>query len=201
MPTSINVKMYRVGELGDCFLLTIQHDSITKHMLIDCGSFRNGGESIKRMRLIAEDIQRKLKGGKLDIVVGTHQHNDHVSGFVHAEDLFKSIQVEQVWLSWLDNPRNKQSTAIGESHLELRKAIVKASDKMLQMAKTKSGRVAGTPAARKMMETHNLVSEVMGFFGAAICPNIFHHYGAMACRRGLVDAGRCLGIHHFDYYL
>lgn len=166
MATSINVRMYKVGELGDCFLLTIQHDQTTRHMLIDCGSFRNGHESKAQLREVVEDIQRKVKGGKLDVVVGTHQHNDHVSGFVHAEDLFKQINIEQVWLSWLDNPRNKQATRIGDSHLELKKAIMTASSKMESLAKTKTGRLAATPAAKKMAGTYNLINEVMGFFGA-----------------------------------
>lgn len=167
MPTAINVKMYKVGELGDCFLVTIQHDQIARHMLIDCGSFRNGNESKARLKEIAKDIQSKVKGGKLDIVVGTHQHNDHVSGFVHAEDVFQQIGIEQVWLSWLDNPRNKQASRIGQSHLELRKKIMDASSKMESLAKTKSGRLASNPAAKKMASTYNLINEVMGFFGAA----------------------------------
>jgi beta-lactamase superfamily II metal-dependent hydrolase len=159
--------MYKVGELGDCFLLAIQHEETLKHLLIDCGSFRNGKESKKRMREIVGDIQSKIKGGKLDVVVGTHQHNDHVSGFVHAEDIFREIGVEQVWLPWLDNPRNKQASRIQENHLQLRKQIVEASHRLAAAAKNKSGRIGTDPEARKMMQLHQLMDEVMSFFGAA----------------------------------
>lgn len=159
--------MYKVGELGDCFLLTLNHDQTVRHMLIDCGSFRNSNESKARMQQVVGDIQQKIKGGKLDIVVGTHQHNDHVSGFVHAEAQFKQMGIEQVWLSWLDNPRNKQATRIGDSHLELKKAIVDASAKMEKLAKSRSGRLGATPAAKKLASTYTLINEVMGFFGAA----------------------------------
>lgn len=167
MATSVNIKMYRVGELGDCFLLTFQHEQTTKHMLIDCGSFRNSNDSKLRLRQIAEDIQRKTNGGNLDVVVGTHQHNDHISGFVHAEDIFKQMNIQQVWLSWLDNPRNKQATRIGDNHAKLKKAIVSASEKMASLSKTSTGRQASTPMAKKMAETYHLVNDVMGFFGAA----------------------------------
>ncbi len=163
MATSVNIKMYKVGELGDCFLLTLQHDQTVRHMLIDCGSFRNSKESKARMQQIVSDIQQKVKGGKLDVVVGTHQHNDHVSGFVHAEAIFKQIGVEQVWLSWLDNPRSKQATRIGDSHLELRKAIMQASAKMEKLAKSR-GQGA---TAKKLASHYTLINEVMGFFGAA----------------------------------
>jgi len=111
---SVNIKMYRVKELGDCFLLRFQNGDDKSHVLIDCGSFRNGGPSIKRMKEVAEDIQQQLNGAKLDVVVGTHQHNDHLSGFVHAKKTFESISPEQVWLSWLDNPKDKQAVKIGE---------------------------------------------------------------------------------------
>ena len=113
--------------------------------------FRNSNESKARMQQVVSDIQQKIKGGKLDIVVGTHQHNDHVSGFVHAEAQFKQMGIEQVWLSWLDNPRNKQATRIGDSHLELKKAIVDASAKMEKLAKSRSGRLGATPAAKKLI--------------------------------------------------
>src|SRR6478735_335540 len=110
---SVNIKMYRVKELGDCFLLRFQNGTDTSHVLIDCGSFRNSQRSIDRMKQIAEDIQQQLNGAKLKVIVGTHQHNDHLSGFVHAKKTFESIAPEQVWLSWLDNPKNKDAVKIG----------------------------------------------------------------------------------------
>lgn len=95
--------MYNVGELGDCFLLTFKEGTSVCRVLIDCGSFRNSKASISRMQLIANHLKKELKNDLIDIVVGTHQHNDHVSGFVHAETIFKDL-VDKVWLSWLDNP-------------------------------------------------------------------------------------------------
>lgn len=115
----VNIKMYRVGELGDCFLLKFSNAGQKSHVLIDCGSFRNSNESKARMRLIAEDIKNQLGGQALDVVVGTHQHNDHLSGFVHAEDIFRSIEIEQVWLPWLDDPTNPLAKKIQEEHRKL----------------------------------------------------------------------------------
>jgi beta-lactamase superfamily II metal-dependent hydrolase len=159
--------MYRVGELGDCFLLTIIHDDVSRNMLIDCGSFRNGGPSVQRMTQIANDIARQVgPNGKLDIVVGTHQHNDHVSGFAHAEDIFRKIGVEQVWLSWLDNPRSKVATSIGESHLELRKSLKVASDKIRTLASKKTSKMKGL-SVDKVSETGAVVDGLLSFFGAA----------------------------------
>jgi hypothetical protein len=116
MAISVNIKMYKVGELGDCFLLRFKNGGEMSHVLIDCGSFRNSGKSIKRMNVIANDIKDKLSDAKLDIVVGTHQHNDHLSGFVHAQKTFEAMKPEQVWLSWLDDPNNSRATAIGTDY-------------------------------------------------------------------------------------
>ncbi|MBL7856349.1 MAG: MBL fold metallo-hydrolase [Cyclobacteriaceae bacterium] len=168
MATRINIKMYKVKELGDCFLLTVHHNNIVKYVLIDCGSFRNGKGSQDRMRQIVSDIKDKqLKGAKLDVVVATHQHNDHVSGFVHAEDLFTAIGIEQVWLSWLDNPKNKQAVNIGANHLELRKSLKQASEKLDELSKNKSGHRSHSAMARKAFNTKNLLDDLLGFYGAA----------------------------------
>ncbi|RPD42376.1 MBL fold metallo-hydrolase [Chitinophaga barathri] len=102
----VNIKMFQVGELGDCFLLKFIDGEKKSHVLIDCGSFRNSNKSKERLQKIVKHIlDNELSGGLLDLVVATHQHNDHVSGFLHAADLFKD-KVKQVWLPWLDDPRD-----------------------------------------------------------------------------------------------
>jgi len=104
MAITVTTRMYQVGELGDCFLLTFKGDNaIETNVLIDCGSFRNKKDSVTRINTIAKHIKSTLNGKALDLVVGTHQHNDHVSGFVHAENEFTGL-VDKVWLSWLDDP-------------------------------------------------------------------------------------------------
>jgi hypothetical protein len=113
---SVNIKMYRVGELGDCFLLRFTSGQNKTHVLIDCGSFRNSKESINRMKEVAADIKKQIGNAPLDIIAGTHQHNDHLSGFVHAQKIFESMKPEQVWLSWLDNPADKQARQIGKDY-------------------------------------------------------------------------------------
>src|SRR4051794_21648303 len=101
---SANVRMYRLDELGDCFLITFTAAGRKSRMLIDCGSFRNSNKSADRVKKIAAAIDTELASAPLDVVVGTHQHNDHLSGFVHAQKEFEKIKIKQVWLSWLDDP-------------------------------------------------------------------------------------------------
>lgn len=126
MPTKITaaVKMFRVGELGDCFLLAFKQGRRKSHVLIDCGSFRNSSRSKERLREIAQNIKDILGKDKLDVVVGTHQHNDHYSGFEHAKEIFQSMEIDAVWLSWLDDPQDLLAQEIVTQHHRLQATLV-----------------------------------------------------------------------------
>jgi beta-lactamase superfamily II metal-dependent hydrolase len=115
---TVNIKMYQVGELGDCFLLQFADQGHQSQVLIDCGSFRNGEKSKNRMKEIVSHILAQQGGKRLDVVVGTHQHNDHLSGYFHCADQFRDT-VERVWLSWLDDPHDPLAGNINEEQKKL----------------------------------------------------------------------------------
>lgn len=148
------VRMYRFNELGDCFLVTFREGDAVSRLLVDCGSFRNSGTSQVRLRQIVADIARESDGVPLDVVIGTHQHNDHVSGFVHCTEEFKEIGVEQVWLPWLDDPQDAGAVEIGKQHKNLQKT--------LHAARAKLSHFRGANAARRA----ELLDDVLGFYGA-----------------------------------
>jgi len=148
---TVTVKMFQVGELGDCFLLHFKKDEHESHILIDCGSFRNKKASIDRLKKIVAFIRTELNGKKLDLVVGTHQHNDHLSGFVHCADLFQG-QVDQVWLSWLDDPKDGLAKKIGQDQTALVGLMQAISAKLTSL---------------DLASDHPAVSDVMGFYAAA----------------------------------
>jgi len=77
--------MYRQG-LGDCFLLTFPGRERESHLLIDFGVLLGTEDAKRTMRQIAHQIV-EATGGRLDVLVATHEHWDHVSGFMQAEDL------------------------------------------------------------------------------------------------------------------
>jgi len=126
---TVDVRMYHVGELGDCFLLRFTEGRKQSNVLIDCGSFRNGEKSQKRLKTVVADIKETLAGKKLDLIVGTHQHNDHLSGFVHCEAQFEGL-VDQVWLSWLDNPKDKLARQIASGQQQLVGQLITIRNKL-----------------------------------------------------------------------
>lgn len=150
----INIRMYRVGELGDCFLLRFIDGETTNSILIDCGSFRNKKDSVDRLRKIAKDIESTLQGEPLDIVVGTHQHNDHLSGFKHAEDIFLRMKARQGWLSWLDDPKNKNAQRIEQEVTGFTNTLEKIRD---ALHKSKNTNFSAN-------ETTNKLHDILGFY-------------------------------------
>jgi len=144
-----NVRMYQVGELGDCFLLSFTDGSKVSDVLVDCGSFRNSSASKNRLQQIVTHINTSLNGKKLDVVIGTHQHNDHVSGFVHCEQLFAG-NIDEVWLSWLDNPKDSFARRI--------KSDQKNLVEQLKAINTKLTALKGASAS-------GVVNDVLGFYG------------------------------------
>ena len=80
-PKSLMIRSYHVG-FGDCFLLSFACGPRSeRHVLIDFGSTGlPEGTPRTRMMDIAKDIKERT-GGRLDAIVATHRHKDHISGF------------------------------------------------------------------------------------------------------------------------
>ncbi|MEO5889515.1 MAG: hypothetical protein ABIQ31_04640 [Ferruginibacter sp.] len=99
---NVRVRMYCHG-FGDCFLLTYCNDNTPAYrMLIDCGMLTGKPDLMKEAIMnIKKDCNDHL-----DLVVQTHEHKDHVSGFNIKDSgklLWDTIQVDNVWLAWTEN--------------------------------------------------------------------------------------------------
>ena len=100
----VRIRMYRQG-LGDCFLLTFDPDYTPRHVLIDCGVLSGTPDGKAKIRRVARSIAQET-GGKLDALVATHEHWDHVSGFSDAKDIFAAMTVGEIWVAWTEDPNN-----------------------------------------------------------------------------------------------
>ena len=109
-PKSVTICTYNVG-FGDCFLLSFKYGPKSeRHVLIDFGSTGvPAGVPKTRMMDIAQDIKERT-GGKLQAVVATHRHKDHISGFETKKggkgtgDVIRSLKPSLVVQPWTEDP-------------------------------------------------------------------------------------------------
>ena len=104
----VHVRMYCQG-LGDCFLLRFETAAEEFYdVLIDCGIYKASPDAKAIMNEIVDDIIEttstpKQKHGHLDLLVVTHEHWDHISGFSQALDKFKAMAIDKVWQAWTED--------------------------------------------------------------------------------------------------
>lgn len=122
--------MYRSGGLGDCFLLAFAGpDDTVCYVLIDCGVFFGTPGAQQRMQLIAADIA-VATGGRLDILVATHEHWDHLAGFSFARDVFEHLHIGEVWVAWTEDRSNPLANQLRERRQQALAALVAATQRM-----------------------------------------------------------------------
>jgi len=107
-PERISVTMYQVG-FGDCFLLSFHYPNAlddgrtVRHMLIDYGSTHPADGT--KLEHVADLIAEHTKG-TLDVVVVSHRHRDHISGFgsTGAQVSLACFAPRLVLRPWTENP-------------------------------------------------------------------------------------------------
>jgi hypothetical protein len=100
------IRSYQVG-FGDCFLLAFDYGSKERFLLMDFGT--NGtpkGNNKQQMLQVAKDIYKRCQG-KLHVVVATHRHKDHISGFStegkeSPGDIIASCRPDMVIQPWTE---------------------------------------------------------------------------------------------------
>lgn len=113
MADKLLIRMFDVG-LGDCIYCRIPgaHEKGGDfHILIDCGSL-SGMDYLEAAVTGLKTLLPDTPDGKkrLDLLVVTHQHKDHMAGF--GADLWKDFVVGAIWMS----------AAMDENHPEATKA-------------------------------------------------------------------------------
>lgn len=122
---SVRIRMYRQG-LGDCFLLSFPRGRARSYVLIDCGVLKGTVEGQERMRAVAADIEKTTKG-KLDLLIVTHEHWDHVSGFVQAREHFARMKIKDVWVAWTEKPDHELAKELRERRKRTQRAVRRAA--------------------------------------------------------------------------
>jgi hypothetical protein len=181
--------MYQVG-FGDCFLVSFEYaDALDdgrseRHMLVDFGSTRRppkGGDLEDVAQLIREHT-----GGRLDVIVVSHRHKDHLSGFAvdAAAEIIGNLQPRLIVRSWTEDPTLASDAQAPARFDERSLTFVRA----LRSGQALAGALAGSiPDERR-----GLLGDLRGFAAAELAnqeavqrldawadgAGVYLHYGA-----------------------
>ncbi|HEX4961614.1 MAG TPA: MBL fold metallo-hydrolase [Thermoanaerobaculia bacterium] len=148
--SGVKVRMYRQG-LGDCFLLAFPTRGSGRpcYVLIDCGVLLGTEDAATKMKKVAASLQ-EATGGRIDVLVATHQHWDHLSGFQQAKEVFDQIEIGQVWVAWTEDPNDAMANRLRARRETTVRALHAAAQGL---------RVSGDETSAGNLEA------VLGFFG------------------------------------
>lgn len=110
--------MYNVG-FGDCFLVTVRRAEGVWRMIVDCGTHRQGRtNSISAVvdTLIFDLTDEGKIHPHVDVVVATHHHEDHISGFALAA--WENVSVGEVWLPFIEDDSDPSAQKLRQSQEE-----------------------------------------------------------------------------------
>jgi hypothetical protein len=143
-------------------------------MLIDCGVLLGTPDSKAVMTRVAEDISKETKG-RLAVVVATHEHWDHVSGFLQAREVFENkIAMGEIWLAWTEDPNNARTNELREERSLRVAALTRALPRW--------------QASGLQPQLYEAVTEVLCFFGEPLGAGGNSTKGALACLTSREDA-------------
>lgn len=154
---AVRVRMYRHG-LGDCLLLAFPKTGGGDYfVLIDCGVILGTPNAAPLMATVAEDIL-KSTGGRVDVLVVTHEHWDHVSGFVQAKTVFDRLDVGEVWFAWTEDPAEETARRLRRDRAERLAALWLGASWL-------RARLSAADASAEDAAAVDRAAEVLSFFG------------------------------------
>ena len=140
------IRMYNVG-FGDSFLLLFpKPDGGHSKVLVDCGVHRMASIKPPPMKgvvaRIIQDVTDADGVPRIDVVIATHRHQDHVYGFEKSD--WSKVEVKEVWMPWTEHPTDPKAKKI-------RDAQSKSASHTIAVARQKM-RLALTDAQREKIE-------------------------------------------------
>jgi hypothetical protein len=150
--SGVKVRMYRQG-LGDCFLLAFpSRGAKPRYVLIDCGVLLGTPQAAETMRAVAEHIVKSTKG-RIDLLIATHQHWDHLSGFDQAREVFDRLEIGEVWVAWTEDPGDRVARRLRNDRRTALRALTSTVSRLRAGGDEDSARAADG------------LAPVLGFFG------------------------------------
>lgn len=129
----VTVRMYRQGH-GDCFLLAFPREGGGEpvYVLIDCG-LKPGSQNFVHGTKIQQIVDHigESTGNRLDLMVVTHEHQDHCNGIWKKNDpYFRNLEIEEAWLAWTESDTDPKAIEIRKRHKDVLVGLVEARNQL-----------------------------------------------------------------------
>jgi hypothetical protein len=197
-PEQVRIRSYNVG-FGDCFLVTFQYASRARNVLIDFGSTKLAAQGpAGGMLEIAEKIGEDCDG-KLEMVVATHRHADHISGFAGKPgEAIAALEPELVVQPWTEHPDlDPEASAPASGSRDGSRAAAHAmSTRLSAMQAFAEAALAAVPRLEASSGVSRTVAEQVRFLGETNLKNAeaVRNLATMGKRHAYVSFGDKLPI-------
>ena len=127
----VAVRMFRQGH-GDCFLLAFPRaeGGAPCYVLVDCGVKPGSQKFLTHKKTLSKIVREDLLeacDGHLDLVILTHEHQDHLNGiWSESNPPFDGFEIDEAWLAWTEDPENDLANRLRERHRDQLLGLVEA---------------------------------------------------------------------------
>jgi hypothetical protein len=165
VPHQVRIRSYNVG-FGDCFLLTFSYPRRgPSNVLIDFGSTKASSYGPRGLLPIAKQIASDC-GGKLQMVVATHRHADHISGFAGEPGaVIASLAPDLVVQPWTEDPNLEPDAQGAPASGEAGRAARSFVGRLVDMQAVAAAVVAEVPRLEKSRAVPKSVAAQVRFLG------------------------------------
>jgi hypothetical protein len=163
--THTEIRMYRMGT-GDCFILKFFIDQVVSFkIMIDCGTWSGSSDFCAPF---VNDLKRYVDN-KIDVLVVTHEHKDHVHVFDVCQELFVGaggLVVDEIWMAWTEDENDEKVKQWQKKYGNHKKALGKAADALKKAVQGEEFelRLRGSLNGEQILAARRQLSEdVLGF--------------------------------------
>lgn len=126
------IRMFRLGT-GDCFVIKFYSGKNTLFKLMIDGGCWNGNSG--KINPYIKEL-KKYVNNKIDLLVITHEHKDHVHAFDVCEKLFtENFEIKEIWMGWSENDNDPKVKEWKNKFGERKQALFEATKKLKSINK------------------------------------------------------------------
>ena len=126
MADQLLIRMFYVG-LGDfiyCRIPGAHENGGDFHIVIDCGTLSGEGYLRDAVPLLKKELPEENGKKRLDLLIVTHKHKDHMAGF--GLPLWDDVAIKAMWMSAAMKPGNPQAKRASKLHELAGQALTQA---------------------------------------------------------------------------